>query len=73
MKTKGTMTKCLEKYMAFTRKSTQCAMIDKNGRNFLAKMHGFRRNSGRIGEHGGGGTGAPHVRGNVARAWPRWP
>src|SRR5208283_2764741 len=54
LKTKVAMTKCLVKYTVFTRKSTKRAMIDKNGRDFLAKMRGFRRNSGRIDEQGGG-------------------
>jgi hypothetical protein len=37
MKTKATMTKCPAKNTAFTRKSSNCAIIDKNRSGFLAE------------------------------------
>jgi hypothetical protein len=37
MKTKATMTKCPAKNTAFTRKRSNCAIIDKNRADFLGE------------------------------------
>jgi len=62
MKAKATLTKCLVKCTAFTRKSANCATIDKNPSDFFAEMHRAWDRSR------SSGTRVPPVRGDVARA-----